>query len=61
MIQSLFLPNDCNDDSERLQPAAWSGLIWKGGFFFFFFFFFFLLLCADWEKRAELELMPMVR
>lgn len=22
MIQSLFLPNDCNDGSERLQPAV---------------------------------------
>lgn len=27
MIQSLFLPNDCNDGSERLQPADWSGLL----------------------------------
>lgn len=24
MIQSLFLPNDCNDGSERLEPAAGS-------------------------------------
>lgn len=24
MIQCLFLPNDCNDGSERLQPAVGS-------------------------------------
>lgn len=38
MIQSLFLPNDCNDGSERLQPTAWSGLLvqsLRGRRFFF--------------------------
>lgn len=55
MIQCLFLPNDCNDGSERLQPAVGSlSRVLEGEGFFY-------AVWSDWEeRRAELELMSRV-
>lgn len=44
MIQCLFLPNDCNDGSEGLQPAVGSVSTVLEGFFF-------LMLCGPTGKK----------